>query len=298
MLLTHAQGVSTSFEDAAALELFLADLPSPESVESAPSETLLQRLHQFEKFRLPRVSATQILTNPIVPGPTAAALHKEQEAEIRRYYSGPLPPTGAMPHTPPICQFFFGYDVRKEAVQFMQDNQVSTPPQPATPYTAPIAVPVQASTPVMASAAPSSQPAVNSVDQPASVWDGHSIAVYQEAQKALAAAQIALVQVTHTLAAAQNALDLATKSMKFTPPQEPRARYRSPPEMQRTTPSLPTAATQGQAGPSPPAKPRRLKSFDSMKSRMAAVGQKMSRVSVREKEVRDSSPDTLLEKQN
>ena len=122
MLLTHAQGVSTSFEDAAALELFLADIPSSDSVESAPSELLLQRLQQFEKFRLPRVSATQILTNPIVPGPQAAALHKEQEAEIRKYYDGPLPPAGSMPHSPPICQFFFGYDVRKEAVQFMQNN--------------------------------------------------------------------------------------------------------------------------------------------------------------------------------
>ena len=195
MLLTHAQGVSTSFEDAAALEIFLADLPASESVESAASETLLHRLQQFEKFRLPRVSATQILTNPIVPGPQAAALHKEQEAEIRKYYAGPLPPTGAMPHSPPICQFFFGYDVRKEAAQFMEDNQVSTPPQPATASIAPTE-PVHASAPVAASATPSSQPAVNSVDQPASVSDTQAMAVYQEAQKALAAAQTALVQVT------------------------------------------------------------------------------------------------------
>ncbi|KAK5022252.1 hypothetical protein LTS07_010128 [Exophiala sideris] len=121
MLLTHAQGVSSSIEDAAALEVFLADVPVSESVSAAPSEKLLQRLEEFEKFRLPRVSATQILTNPIVPGPQAAAKHAEQEAEIRKYYSGPLPTTGSMPHSPPICQFFFGYDVRKEIIQYLSE---------------------------------------------------------------------------------------------------------------------------------------------------------------------------------
>ncbi|KIX07860.1 uncharacterized protein Z518_02514 [Rhinocladiella mackenziei CBS 650.93] len=127
MLLTHAQGVSSSIEDAAALEIFLADVPPSEGVTSAPSEKLLQRLEQFEKFRLPRVSATQILTDPVVPGPQAAANYAKQEAEIRKYYSGPLPPTGAMPHSPPICEFFFAYDVRKEAMKFLDEaNGVKT----------------------------------------------------------------------------------------------------------------------------------------------------------------------------
>ncbi|EHY56535.1 hypothetical protein ABEF92_005186 [Exophiala dermatitidis] len=119
MLLTHAQGVSSSIEDAAALEVFLADVPGSDSVESAPSEKLLYRLEQFEKFRLPRVCATQIMTDPVVPGPQAAANYAKQESEIRKHYSGPLPPTGSMPHSPPICQFFFGYDVRKEAMTFL-----------------------------------------------------------------------------------------------------------------------------------------------------------------------------------
>ena len=121
MLLTHAQGVSSSIEDAAALELFLADVPGSGEVTSAASEKLLQRLSQFEAFRLPRVSATQILTEPVVPGPQAAANFAKQEAEIRKYYSGPLPPPGAMPHSPPICQFFFGYDVRKEGMKFLAE---------------------------------------------------------------------------------------------------------------------------------------------------------------------------------
>jgi salicylate hydroxylase len=133
MLLTHAQGVSSSLEDAAALELFLSDVSGSGDVATPASEKLLQRLADFEAFRLPRVSATQILTDPIPPGPQAAAMHAKQEAEIRKYYSGPLPPTGAMPHSPPICQFFFGYDVRKEATKFMADSQVERTVSRASP---------------------------------------------------------------------------------------------------------------------------------------------------------------------
>ncbi len=159
MLLTHAQGVSSSIEDAAALELFLADIPATGDVTTSASEKLLQRLAQFEAFRLPRVSATQILTDPVVPGPQAAVNYAKQEAEIRKYYSGPLPPTGSMPHSPPICQFFFGYDVRKEAANFIAEidgNKVvkTHAPVPATaqaPVPAPAPVATSTSKPVAAS---------------------------------------------------------------------------------------------------------------------------------------------------
>jgi len=125
MLLTHAQGVSSSIEDAASLEVFLADIPASKGVSEPPSEKLLQRLQEFEAFRLPRVSATQILTDPVVPGPQAAANYAKQEAEIRKYYSGPLPPTGSMPHSPPICKFFFAYDVRQEALKALEEAKVA-----------------------------------------------------------------------------------------------------------------------------------------------------------------------------
>jgi salicylate hydroxylase len=279
MLLTHAQGVSSSLEDAAALELFLADLPPSASVESAPSQALLQRLKQFEKFRLPRVSATQILTEPIAPGPKAGELFKKQEDEIRKYYSGPLPATGAMPHSPPICQFFFSYDVRKEAIKFMQDNPISTPVQTPAPIAAPVSVPAPEAAQLTSQSA--QQPATAAAT---AVSDEHAMAIYQEAQKALAAAQNALVQVNHTLAAAQNALDLATKNLKFntTTPRPPPP----PTQPQRKQSQQKSARTvaQGHATPNPPTKPRRLKSFDSMKARMAGVGRKMSLVSVRQRE--------------
>lgn len=148
MLLTHAQGVSSSIEDAAALELFLADVPASEGVSSAPSEKLLQRLAQFEAFRLPRVSATQILTDPVVPGPQAAANYAKQEAEIRKYYSGPLPPTGSMPHSPPICKFFFSYDVRKEAMEFLDELKGGQKPKTMGPVSNGVgAAPISASQP-------------------------------------------------------------------------------------------------------------------------------------------------------
>ena len=60
MLLTHAQGVSSSIEDAATLEVFFRDVEGADSVSSPPSKKLTERLALFEEFRLPRVSATQL----------------------------------------------------------------------------------------------------------------------------------------------------------------------------------------------------------------------------------------------
>ena len=119
MLLTHAQGVSSSIEDAAALEVLLAGVESSGDVTSQPSSKLSERLALFESLRLPRVSATQILTEPIVPGPMFIEMGKKAEARIRQHYQGPLPPMTSVPHSVPICDFFFGYDVTKEAEEVL-----------------------------------------------------------------------------------------------------------------------------------------------------------------------------------
>lgn len=119
MLLTHAQGVSSSIEDAAALEVMLAGVEGTTSVSSAPSAKLTARLTLFEKFRLPRVSATQILTEPIVPGPKFIEMGQKAEARIRQHYQGHLPPMTSVPHSVPICDFFFGYDVTRDAQTFL-----------------------------------------------------------------------------------------------------------------------------------------------------------------------------------
>jgi len=122
-LIAHAQGVSSSIEDAAALEILLADLPPSDSPSSPPSETLLKRLQIFQSLRLPRVSATQILTDPVPPGPGAGPAQDKKVEEIRQYYQGPLPPKDAFPHSEPICQFFFGYDVRAEAEKALNEAE-------------------------------------------------------------------------------------------------------------------------------------------------------------------------------
>lgn len=120
----HAQGVSSSIEDAAALEILLADLPPSDSTSSPPSDTLLKRLQIFQSLRLPRVSATQILTDPVPPGPGAGPAQDKKVEEIRKYYQGPLPPKDAFPHSEPICQFFFAYDVRAEAEKALKEAEV------------------------------------------------------------------------------------------------------------------------------------------------------------------------------
>jgi salicylate hydroxylase len=125
MLLTHAQGVSSSIEDSAALEVLFSNIPASTSVSAAPSATLIDRLELFEKFRLPRVSATQIMTDPIPPGPKAAELQAKMEVEIRKYYDGPLPPSNSVPHSPAICDFFFGYDVTAEAEKVLATHHIN-----------------------------------------------------------------------------------------------------------------------------------------------------------------------------
>jgi len=280
MLLTHAQGVSSSIEDAAALELFLDNLPSSLSVESAPSDVLLQRLQQFEKFRLGRVSATQILTEPIIPGPNAMDNFKKQEESIRQYYDGPLPPLGSMPHSPGICEFFFGYDVRKEATKFLEENPLTT----LSSTLSAVPVPVTSATPNVSHKAP------RVVEQPPSepsAQDLEAQRVVQEAQNALVAAQAALVQVNQTLAAAQKALELATKNLRVS--QQPTQLV--PPKTAVSTVSSNATEPQqaSQSSTLRPAKPKKMKSFDTLRNKMSGV---FSGSLVSVKEVPQTPPKT------
>ncbi len=219
MLLTHAQGVSSSIEDAAALELFLADVPATESVDSAPSDKLLRRLHQFEAFRLPRVSATQILTEPIGPGPQFAAQSAAQQAEIRKYYAGPLPPAGAMPHSPGICQFFFAYDVRKEAARFLEEVDGSQ--RPAVPV-----VPTESREPqVEASITPAFPP--QSTEIPLVVSAAPPVAVESVPSGTATPLEQRLLELEHKMAEMEKKMaqlvHVATVQVQPTPPQSPPA---------------------------------------------------------------------------
>lgn len=179
MLLTHAQGVSSSIEDGAALEVLLRNVPASASVASPPSDLLTARLELFEKLRLPRVAATQIMTDPVLPGPHAAAAYVKMEAAIREHYAGELPPMNSMPHSPPICNFFFGYDVVKEAEKVLADSELEShsAPEvavvdtaPATPQADPVLSKLAAVQ--VAEVTPFSVAAASNPSKPSSFWHG------------------------------------------------------------------------------------------------------------------------------
>ena len=73
------------------------------------NDVVSQRLRLFDTLRLPRVRATQTLSNKMM-GPPA-----KMEAEVRRYYDGPLPEQGAKTFSKGYNDFFFEYNVRNEA---------------------------------------------------------------------------------------------------------------------------------------------------------------------------------------
>lgn len=115
MLPTHAQGGCSGLEDAAALEVFFANQPSP------PSTADMQRLLSiYQALRLPRSATTQVLssTNPRF---TMEGLAKKT-AEIRQFFSGKLIdwPMGLHSWSEPIREFFYGYDAFAEAERAME----------------------------------------------------------------------------------------------------------------------------------------------------------------------------------
>jgi salicylate hydroxylase len=101
MLPVHGQGASVSIEDAAALGVLLYRCTFPE---------LNRRLKLFQEVRQPRATATQALSNFMMAGPKAVA-------EARKYFKGDLPPVDSKTYLKEFCDFFFGYDVVKDAQQ-------------------------------------------------------------------------------------------------------------------------------------------------------------------------------------
>lgn len=117
MLPTHGQGASQAIEDAAALGVLFsptADSTSPTTTSSAPVE---KRLDQFNTLRRPRASATQLLSNKMT-----GDLSKMVD-EVKTYFTDDdaaaagvrVPGADAKTFGPQYNDFFFGYDVRKEA---------------------------------------------------------------------------------------------------------------------------------------------------------------------------------------
>ena len=102
MMPPHAQGGCMALEDAAALEVLMADMNTcHDSVE--------RRLQLFQEVRLPRCATTQIVSNAMFYS------HRlDQQDLVRKYYQGPLPPLDAQGFSKPFHDFFYAYDVFEE----------------------------------------------------------------------------------------------------------------------------------------------------------------------------------------
>ncbi|KIW34416.1 uncharacterized protein PV07_01194 [Cladophialophora immunda] len=108
MLPTHGQGASMALEDALALQVLFGDVAdSPDAVQS--------RLQQFDKLRLPRVSAVQTMSNKMMGPPDRMV------AEVKKYYTGPIPGPKAKTFSKEYNDFFFLYDVEDEARKLVNE---------------------------------------------------------------------------------------------------------------------------------------------------------------------------------
>ncbi|EXJ56296.1 uncharacterized protein A1O5_12563 [Cladophialophora psammophila CBS 110553] len=109
MLPTHGQGASMALEDALALQVLFSDVPDADDDNAVQS-----RLQLFDKLRLPRVSAAQTMSNKMMGPPD------KMIAEVKRYYTGPIPGPKAKTFSKEYNDFFFLYDVADEARNLRQ----------------------------------------------------------------------------------------------------------------------------------------------------------------------------------
>lgn len=95
-----------ALEDAAALEVLMANMTSNKTVEPL--------LQLFQDVRLPRSATTQIISNAMFYSKSL-----DWPDMIRRYYQGPLPMPDAEPWSV-YSGFFYSYDVFWECKKAMQ----------------------------------------------------------------------------------------------------------------------------------------------------------------------------------
>ncbi|KAK4180459.1 hypothetical protein QBC36DRAFT_177596 [Triangularia setosa] len=111
MMPTHAAGAGVAIETAATLET-LFDFSG---IREKNTWTMERRLEVFDKLRVPRCNLAMLSSNAgpdwlQVPG---------VENEIRKYYSGPLPPAGAMPYSSAFRDVLFKHDEYQAAKECM-----------------------------------------------------------------------------------------------------------------------------------------------------------------------------------
>lgn len=116
MMPTHAAGAGMAIESAASLEVLFRN------VDGQDRPAVVQRLGLFDKLRIPRCNLAMLASNAGPEGLQAPGV----EAEIRRFYSGPLPPPGAMPYSKPFREILFLHDEYQAAEQVLARSQNPT----------------------------------------------------------------------------------------------------------------------------------------------------------------------------
>lgn len=102
MFPTYAQAAVLGLEEGGALEVLLAE---------AKSEDVVGRLKLFNDLLLERVQVVQILSN------------FGSYEEVQKLSSKPLFPKGSPFYSPPVWDFFYGYDVMSEAKALIAKDQ-------------------------------------------------------------------------------------------------------------------------------------------------------------------------------
>ncbi|KAF2969252.1 hypothetical protein GQX73_g4373 [Xylaria multiplex] len=133
MLPTHAAGSAIAIESTSVLEVLFRDVEgrlngSVDSdsgqgteIDGGRERTIKKRLQLFDKLRIPRCNFTMLISNAGSDGLRAQGV----EQEIRRFYSGPLPPKDALPWSSQFREVLFHYDAFKEAEQALKDEKAS-----------------------------------------------------------------------------------------------------------------------------------------------------------------------------
>lgn len=109
MVPAHAAGASIAIESAASLEVLFR------GVEGTDDLTMRNRLESFDRLRIPRCNLTMLVSNAnrgLLDQPGV-------KDEVRRFYSGPLPPPGALPYSKAWREILFHHDEYRAAEELL-----------------------------------------------------------------------------------------------------------------------------------------------------------------------------------
>ncbi|KAF2100650.1 FAD/NAD(P)-binding domain-containing protein [Rhizodiscina lignyota] len=114
--IAYAQGGCMALEDAAALEVLMADVN--------PEKDLETRLKLFEQLRLPRCATTQALSNHT----WGNTFRDGFSQRIQQQFQHLLPPPGLNSFSSPWRDFFYSYNIYEEAEKALKYKEIDSVP--------------------------------------------------------------------------------------------------------------------------------------------------------------------------